>query len=91
MDNLLLNSISLLSGDTWAKRELRKISADSDASRSDHGSVFWREGRSDQLGGIHVALMAPGQVILVIVLDDGVHQRSKGLVRFGTSGVDADS
>ena len=40
----LFNLISLLSSDSWAKRELSQIAGDSDASRLDHGSVLGRDG-----------------------------------------------
>ena len=42
----LLDLISLLSSDSWAKRELSQIAGDSDASRLDHGSVLGRDGRA---------------------------------------------
>ena len=44
LDYFLFNLVPLLSGDSWAKRELSQIAADSDASRLDHGGVLSWEG-----------------------------------------------
>ena len=54
LNDFLLNLVSLLSSDGWAKGEFFQITANSDPRRLDHSGVLRREGRALELGVIHV-------------------------------------
>ena len=70
LDNLFLDLVSLSFGDSWPKREVGKVAADSDPSTADHFGVLWIEGWAFQVRSIHVALMASAQLEFVVVLKE---------------------
>ena len=83
--------IPLLSGHARAERVVCQVAADSDAGRFDHRSVFGWERRSHEVSGVHVAGVASGEVIVVVVLDDGREELREGHVGLWAASVDANA
>jgi hypothetical protein len=57
LNDCLLDGVSLFASDARAEREVSQVTADSDTSGLDHGGVLRGEGRTLELGVIHVALV----------------------------------
>ena len=89
--NLLLNGNTLLTGDSRAQREVSEVAADTDSSRFDHSSVFWREGRALQLPVVHIADVASVLSVTMVLFNNTVHQRSEGFIGLMTACIDTDS
>ena len=81
LDDLLFDRVSLLIGNSGSKRELSQITSNSDTSGNDHGSVFRGKWWALKLSVVHVTNVAPVEVVFVVVLDDGLKERCKAVVR----------
>ena len=81
LNNFLLNLISLFLSDARAKRVSCQVTANSDTSGFDHGSIFLREWRALKLGVIHITDVASSFGMSMILLNNLVHHCSKGSVR----------
>ena len=91
LDDLLLNLIALLSGDSRAKWVVSEVTTDSDASRLDHCGILRWEWWALELGMIHVADMASILVMTVVLLNNLVHKRGKSCVRVVAASVYTDA
>ena len=84
--------IALLLGDTGAKREVSKVTADADTSRDDHGAVLLVELTVREALGGHVGDVADFLgVALVVVEDDVVEELGPLGVGVVGAGVKADA
>ena len=84
----LLNLVSLILGDTWSKREVLKVSSNSDPGGHDHGSLISGEWWAVKFGVIHITDMLGSLSMLMVVLDDFVEEIREGVVGVMTSCVD---
>ena len=73
-----LKSLSL--GKSGTKREVGEVSANSDSSGDDHGSLILGKGRGDELLRIHVRNVLGVLSVLVVVLNNLVKEGSESLV-----------
>ena len=80
LNDLLLNSIALLAGNSRTKREVSQVATNSDTSRLDHGGILRWEGWCLELSGIHVALMTSLQLVLMVVFDDWIEEGGERLI-----------
>jgi hypothetical protein len=90
-NNLALNFISLLSGDSWAEGVLSEVSANSDTSGVDHLVLIGRESRAVELGEVHVWDMLVLLGVAVILVDDLVEEGSEGIVRIVRSSINTNT
>ena len=81
LDNFLLNLISLFLRDTRAKRVSCQVTANSDTSGFNHGSIFLGEWRALKFGVIHITNVTSSFGMTMILLNNLVHHCSKGSVR----------
>ena len=91
LDYLLLDGISLLSGDAGAQWELGEVAADSDACGLNHGGIGSVERWAAKLRVIHVADVLGTLGMAVIIQDNLVHEGSEGGVRVVGAGIDANA
>merc|ERR1712048_144754 len=80
-DDLVHDLISLLVGDTWAKRIVSEVSSDSDSCGLDHAQFLLGELSVFESFGGHVRLVLVIWTMSVIVLDDFIEK----LVELGVS------
>jgi len=91
LGHLLFDLFALLAGDSWSKRELSKVATNSDASGADHLGILLREGRSVELGVVHVAHVFVSRFVTVVVLDDLIEQVFESCVGVMTASVHTDA
>ena len=91
LNDLLLDFITLLACDSWAKRVRSKVTTDADAGRFDHRGILSREGWALKLGVIHVRNMESILSVAMVLLNDLIEHRSKGTIGIVTSSVYADT
>ena len=91
LSDLLHDLITLFVGDTGAKRVVSKVTADTDTGGVDKGSLFLRERRAVELGGVHVGDVLVAGLVTVVVLDDSVEELVEGSVRVHGASVAADA
>jgi len=78
--------VTLLVGDTGAKRVVCEVTADADTGGVDKGSLLFGEGRAVELVSVHVRHVLVCRLVAVILLDDGVEKLVEGGVGIhGTS------
>ena len=91
LDDLVHDFKSLLLADSWAKRVVSEISANSDSCGVDHGGFFLVEISVFELLGVHVRLMLILWTVAVVFLSDSVEK----FVEFGVcmvgSSIETDS
>ena len=80
LNNFLLNLVSLLSRDTWAKRIVCQVTSYSNSGGLDHGCVLSGEWWALKFGVVHVTDMASTLGMAMVLLDDLVHQWREGSV-----------
>lgn len=79
-DDLVHDLKSLLLGESGTKREVLKVTADSDSCRHDHSGVLSGQGGSVELLGVHVGDVLGTLAVLVVVLYNLVKEGSKDAV-----------
>jgi hypothetical protein len=90
-NDLSLNFLSLLSGDSGAKRVLSEVSADADTGGVDHSILISREFGAVQLGIVHVTDVLISGFVAVIFINYFIEERSEGVVRVVRTSVDTDT
>ena len=80
LDHLLHDVVSLLLGDARPQGVALQVTTNSNAGGYDHVSLVLREWWACQLTGIHVRHVSIFRLVAMIVLNDLIHKRSKGLV-----------
>ena len=91
LNDLLLDGVPLLLGDSWAERELRQVAANSNASGHNHSGILGSERRALEFGVVHVADMTLCKVIFVVVLDDRLEERVETVVGVLRASVDTNA
>lgn len=79
-NNLALNFVSLLSGDSRAEGVLSEVSADSDTGRVDHLVLIGGESGAVELGVVHVGDVLVLLGVTVVLVDDLVEEGGEGVV-----------
>lgn len=90
-NNLGLNFLSLLSGDSGAKGVLSEVSANTDTGGVDHSILISREFGAVQLGIVHVTHVLISGLVAVIFINYFIEERSEGVVRVVRTSVDTDT
>ena len=90
-NDLALDFLSLLSGNSRAKRVISEVSANTDTGRVDHGILVNWELRAVELGVVHVADVLISGLVAVIVIYNFIEKRSEGIVRVVRACVDTDT
>ena len=91
LNDLLLNSIALLAGNSRTKREVSQVATNSDTSRLDHGGILRWERRALEFRMVHVTDMTSIFAVTMVLLNDLVHERSEGLIRLMAACIDTDA
>jgi hypothetical protein len=89
--NLVHDLESLLLGESGSKREVSKVTADSDSCRNDHSGIVTSDGRSVELLGIHIRDVHSVLAVLVVVLNNQIEEGSKGLVGIVRASIDTNA
>ena len=76
--NSLQNLFSLLVGDSWAKRVVGEVTADTDTGGDNHSGLVSRELRAVKLAGVHVGDVLAILAVLVVHLNNLVEERGEG-------------
>ena len=90
-NDMLHDLVALIICDTRAKREVRKVPANTDPGRLDHGCFFIGEGRAFELGGIHVGDMLIVGTVTMVVLNDLIEELIEGEVGVVGASIHANS
>jgi hypothetical protein len=90
-NNLSLNFLSLLSGDSGAKRVLSEVSANTDTGGVDHSILISRESGAVQLSVVHVTHVLISGFVAVIFINYFIEERSEGVVRIVRTSVNTDT
>lgn len=90
-NNLSLDLLSLLSGDSRAKRVLSEVSSNTDTGGVDHLVLLRRESWAVQLSVVHVTNVFISFAVAVIFINYFIEEWSEGVVRVVGASVDADA
>jgi len=90
-DDLGLNFTALLSGDGGSEGVIGEVTSHADSGRVDHLILISGEIRALQLGCIHVGDVLVRWGVGVIVLDDLVEKRSKGVEALVATCIDTNA
>jgi hypothetical protein len=90
-NNLSLYLLSLLSGNSGAKRVLSEVSANTDTGWVDHLVLIRGESGAVQLSVVHVTDVLISLVVAVIFINYFIEERSEGVVRVVGASVDTDA
>lgn len=90
-NNLSLDFLSLLSGDSRAKRVLSEVSSNTDTGRVDQLVLIRRESWAVQLSVVHVTNVLISLAVAVIFINYFIEEWSEGVVRVVGASIDADA
>lgn len=90
-DDLRLNLTALLGSHGGTEGVVGEVSGDSDSGRVDHSILIGREVGASQLSVVHVGDVLVSWRVLVVLLNDLVEQRSKGVEALMATCVDTNA